>query len=144
MKDKRVEDPKLVIVYFASGTVQWVKSGTTNQWARQGGEVHKFFEGRVYQTTDGKKVKIKQHFKLLNAVFMDTETGVFLDTNREDLLMLVPDGTDSQERFKWWDVDWDCPIVFEPKVEKKPYKGKPEGKPEIRSERPAVPVKTPE
>jgi hypothetical protein len=126
MKDKKVEDPKLVIVYFASGTVQWVKSGTTNQWARHGGAVNKFFEGRVYQTTDGRKVKMKQHFKLLNAVFMDTETGAFLDTTREDLLMLIPDPIDPLNSAKWWDVDWSCPIVFEPKVEKdrKPFKPK--------------------
>jgi hypothetical protein len=145
MKDKKVEDPKLVIVYFASGTVQWVKSGTTNQWARYGGAVHKFFEGRVYQTTDGRKVKIKQHFKLLNAVFMDTETGAFLDTTREDLLMLIPDAEDGgSEPAKWWDVDWSCPIVFEPKVEKekKPYKPKSDrpmtsSAPSARPENPA-------
>ena len=44
MNEKKVEDPKLVIVYFASGTVQWVKSGSTNQWSRDGGRVNKFFE----------------------------------------------------------------------------------------------------
>jgi hypothetical protein len=123
MNDKKVEDPKLVIVYFANGTVQWVKSGSTNQWARDGGRVNKFFEGRVYQTLEGKKVKIKQHFKLLNTVFMDVETGAFLDTVREDLLGLIPDTQDPVHECKWWDVDWSCPIVFEPKPERKPLKG---------------------
>jgi hypothetical protein len=119
MNERKVEDPKLVIVYFANGTVQWVKSGSTNQWSRDGGKVNKFFESRVYQTADGKKVKIKQHFKLLNTVFMDVGTGTFLDTNREDLLGLVPDPGDVVQECKWWDVDWSCPIVFEPKPEKK-------------------------
>jgi hypothetical protein len=122
MNDKKVEDPKLTIVYFANGTVQWVKSGSTNQWARDGGTVNKFFESRVYQTPEGKKVKIKQHFKLLNTVFMDVETGVFLDTVREDLLGLLPDSQDLVQHCKWWDVDWSCPIVFEPKAERKPIK----------------------
>lgn len=122
MNEKKVEDPKLVIVYFANGTVQWVKSGSTNQWFRDGGRVNKFFEGRVYQTATGEKVKIKQHFKLLNTVFMDVGTGAFLDTVREDLLGLVPDPNDSIQHCKWWDVDWSCPIVFEPKPERKPYK----------------------
>ena len=122
MNEKKVEDPKLVIVYFANGTVQWVKSGSTNQWSRDGGRVNKFFEGRVYQTATGEKVKIKQHFKLLNTVFMDVGTGAFLDTVREDLLGLVPDPNDSIQHCKWWDVDWSCPIVFEPKPERKPYK----------------------
>jgi hypothetical protein len=115
MKDKKVEDPKLVIVYFANGNVQWVKSGTTNQWARDGGTVHKFFEGRIYQTLDGKKVKLKQHFKLLNTVFMDVENGAFLDTVREDLLNLQPDPQEAAHKSKWWEVDWSCPVVFEKK-----------------------------
>jgi hypothetical protein len=119
MKDKKVEDPKLVIVYFANGSVQWVKSGSTNQWARDGGIVSKFFEGRVYQTQNGKKVKLKQHFKLLNAVFMDVETGEFLETSREDLLHLLPDPNDPIQTAKWWEIDWSCPIVFEKKPERK-------------------------
>jgi hypothetical protein len=122
MNERKVEDPKLVIVYFASGTVQWVKSGSTNQWSRDGGQVHKFFESRVYQTATGAKIKIKQHFKLLNTVFMDVGTGAFLDTVREDLLGLAPDPNDVIQHCKWWDVDWSCPIIFEPKAEKKPYK----------------------
>jgi hypothetical protein len=122
MNEKKVEDPKLVIVYFANGTVQWVKSGSTNQWSRDGGRVNKFFEGRVYQTATGEKIKIKQHFKLLNTVFMDVGTGTFLDTVRDDLLGLVPDPNDTIQHCKWWDVDWSCPIVFEPKPERKPYK----------------------
>jgi hypothetical protein len=122
MNERKVEDPKLVIVYFASGPVQWVKSGSTNQWSRDGGPVHKFFEGRVYQTATGEKIKIKQHFKLLNTVFMDVGTGAFLDTVREDLLGLLPDNSDPIQHCKWWDVDWSCPIIFEPKAEKKPYK----------------------
>ncbi len=122
MNERKVEDPKLVIVYFASGTVQWVKSGSTNQWSRAGGQVNKFFESRVYQTATGDKIKIKQHFKLLNTVFMDVGTGTFLDTVREDLLGLVPDPNDAIQHCKWWDVDWSCPIIFEPKTEKKPYK----------------------
>jgi hypothetical protein len=124
MNDKIVEDPKLVIVYFASGTVQWVKSGSTNQWAREGGKVHKFFESRVYHNAEGKKIKIKQHFKLLNTVFMDVETGAFLDTVREDLLGLSPDPNEVPQHCKWWDVDWVCPIVFEPKPERKPVSRK--------------------
>ncbi len=122
MNEKKVEDPKLVIVYFANGTVQWVKSGSTNQWARDGGQVNKFFESRVYQTEKGDKIKIKQHFKLLNAVFMDVSTGAFLDTSREDLLGLLPDPEEIETHCKWWDVDWTCPIVFEPKPERKPIK----------------------
>ena len=122
MNEKKVEDPKLVIIYFANGTVQWVKSGSTNQWSREGGRVNKFFESRVYQTAKGEKVKIKQHFKLLNTVFMDVSTGAFLDTVREDLLGLVPDPHDVVEYYKWWDVDWTCPIVFEPKAERKAIK----------------------
>lgn len=122
MNEKKVEDPKLVIIYFANGTVQWVKSGSTNQWSREGGRVNKFFEGRVYQTAKGEKVKIKQHFKLLNTVFMDVSTGAFLDTVREDLLGLVPDPNDVVEYYKWWDVDWTCPIVFEPKADRKAIK----------------------
>jgi hypothetical protein len=122
MNEKKVEDPKLVIIYFANGTVQWVKSGSTNQWSREGGRVNKFFESRVYQTAKGEKVKIKQHFKLLNTVFMDVSTGAFLDTVREDLLGLVPDPNDVVEYYKWWDVDWTCPIVFEPKPDRKAIK----------------------
>ena len=122
MNEKKVEDPKLVIIYFANGTVQWVKSGSTNQWSREGGRVNKFFESRVYQTAKGEKVKIKQHFKLLNTVFMDVSTGAFLDTVREDLLGLVPDPHDVVEYYKWWDVDWTCPIVFEPKPDRKAIK----------------------
>jgi hypothetical protein len=122
MNEKKVEDPKLVIIYFANGTVQWVKSGSTNQWSREGGRVNKFFEGKVYQTAKGEKVKIKQHFKLLNTVFMDVSTGAFLDTVREDLLGLVPDPNDVVEYYKWWDVDWTCPIVFEPKPDRKAIK----------------------
>ena len=122
MTDRKVEDPKLVIVYFANGTVQWVKSGSTNQWARDGGRVNKFFESRVYHTSNGDKIKIKQHFKLLNTVFMDVGTGAFLDTVREDLLGLVADPNDPVQHCKWWDVDWSCPIVFEPKPERKPIK----------------------
>ena len=119
---KTVEDPKLVIVYFANGTVQWVKSGSANHWSREGGRVNKFFESRVYQTSTGEKIKIKQHFKLLNTVFMDVGTGTFLDTVREDLLGLIPDPNDVVQHSKWWDVDWSCPIVFEPKPERKPFK----------------------
>ena len=74
MNERKVEDPKLVIVYFANGTVQWVKSGSTNQWSREGGRVNKFFESRVYHTSSNDKIKIKQHFKLLNTVFMDVGT----------------------------------------------------------------------
>jgi hypothetical protein len=122
MNEKKVEDPKLVIVYFANGTVQWVKSGSTNQWSRDGGRVNKFFESRVYQTSSGDKIKIKQHFKLLNTVFMDVGTGAFLDTVREDLLGLVADPHDDVQLCKWWDVDWSCPIVFEQKPERKPFK----------------------
>jgi hypothetical protein len=122
MNEKKVEDPKLVIVYFANGTVQWVKSGSTSQWSREGGRVNKFFESRVYQTANGDKIKIKQHFKLLNTVFMDVGNGTFLDTVREDLLGLVPDPNDAIQHCKWWDVDWSCPIVFEPKPERKPVK----------------------
>ena len=122
MNEKKVEDPKLVIVYFANGTVQWVKSGSANQWSRDGGRVNKFFESRVYYTASGDKIKIKQHFKLLNTVFMDVGTGAFLDTVREDLLGLIPDPNDPIQHSKWWDVDWSCPIVFEPKPERKPYK----------------------
>jgi hypothetical protein len=122
MNEKKVEDPKLVIVYFANGTVQWVKSGSTNQWSRNGGRVNKFFESKIYQTAKGEKVKIKQHFKLLNTVFMDVGTGAFLDTDREDLLGLVPDPNDVVQYYKWWDVDWTCPIVFEPKADRKPIK----------------------
>ena len=115
MNERKVEDPKLVIVYFANGTVQLVKSGSTNQWSRDGGRVNKFFESRVYYTASGDKIKIKQHFKLLNTVFMDVGTGAFLDTVREDLLGLIPDPNDVVHYCKWWDVDWTCPIVFEPK-----------------------------
>ncbi|MFM2304511.1 MAG: hypothetical protein RLZZ135_1923 [Cyanobacteriota bacterium] len=122
MNEKKVEDPKLVIIYFANGTVQWVKSGSTNQWSREGGRVNKFFESRVYQTAKGEKIKIKQHFKLLNTVFMDVSTGAFLDTVREDLLGLVPDPNDVVEYYKWWDVDWTCPIIFEPKPDRKAIK----------------------
>jgi hypothetical protein len=122
MNEKKVEDPKLVIVYFANGTVQWVKSGSTNQWSRDGGRVNKFFESRVYHNHKGEKVKIKQHFKLLNTVFMDVGSGAFLDTTREDLLGLLPDPNDPIQHCKWWDVDWSCPIVFEPKPERKPLK----------------------
>jgi hypothetical protein len=122
MKEKKVEDPKLAIVYFANGTVQWVKSGSTSQWSREGGRVNKFFESRVYQTANGDKIKIKQHFKLLNTVFMDVANGTFLDTFRDDLLGLVPDPNDPIQHCKWWDVDWSCPIVFEPKPERKPVK----------------------
>ncbi len=122
MNERKVEDPKLVIVYFANGTVQWVKSGSTNQWSRDGGRVNKFFESRVYHTLNGDKIKIKQHFKLLNTVFMDVNTGAFLDTIREDLLGLAPDPNDVIQHCKWWDVDWSCPIVFEPKAERKPFK----------------------
>jgi hypothetical protein len=122
MNERKVEDPKLVIVYFVNGTVQWVKSGSTNQWSRDGGRVNKFFESRVYHTSSGDKIKIKQHFKLLNTVFMDVATGAFLDTVREDLLDLVPDPNDIIQHCKWWDVDWTCPIVFESKAERKPYK----------------------
>ncbi len=122
MNEKKVEDPKLVIVYFANGTVQWVKSGSTNQLSRDGGRVNKFFESRVYHTATGEKIKIKQHFKLLNTVFMDVGTGAFLDTVREDLLGLVPDPNDPIQVCKWWDVDWTCPIVFEPKADRKPVK----------------------
>ena len=120
--NEKVEEPKLVIVYFANGTVQWVKSGSTNKWSRDGGRVNKFFESRVYHTASGDKIKIKQHFKLLNTVFMDVGTGAFLDTVREDLLGLIPDPNDLIQHSKWWDVDWSCPIVFEPKPERKPYK----------------------
>ena len=95
MNERKVEDPKLVIVYFANGTVQWVKSGSTSQWSRDGGRINKFFESRVYHTANGDKIKIKQHFKLLNTVFMDVATGTFLDTSREDLLGLVPDPNDT-------------------------------------------------
>jgi hypothetical protein len=122
MNERKVEDPKLVIVYFANGTVQWVKSGSTNQWSRDGGRVNKFFESRVYHTFNGDKIKIKQHFKLLNTVFMDVNTGAFLDTVRDDLLGLSPDPNDIVQHCKWWDVDWSCPIVFEPKAERKPFK----------------------
>jgi hypothetical protein len=122
MNERKVEDPKLVIVYFASGTVQWVKSGSTNQWSRDGGIINKFFESRVYHTSEGNKIKIKQHFKLLNTVFMDVNTGAFLDTSRDDLLGLLPDPNDPVQHCKWWDVDWSCPIVFEPKAERKPIK----------------------
>jgi hypothetical protein len=76
----------------------------------------------VYHTASGEKIKIKQHFKLLNTVFMDVSTGTFLDTVREDLLGLVPDPNDEVQHCKWWDVDWACPIVFEPKPERKPIK----------------------
>jgi hypothetical protein len=149
MNDKVVEDPKLIIVYFASGTVQWVKSGSTNQWAREGGKVHKFFESRVYQNADGKKIKIKQHFKLLNTVFMDVETGAFLETVRQDLLNLVPDPNEVAQHCKWWDVDWVCPIVFEPKPERKPIKNAPardstpsvDGVPAENKPAPAAPIK---
>jgi hypothetical protein len=140
MNDRKVEDPRLVIVYFANGTVQWVKSGSTNQWARDGGNVYKFFESRVYSTPEQKKVKIKQHFKLLNTVLMDVETGSFLDTVREDLLNLIPDPQDTPQHCKWWDVDWSCPIIFEPKPERKPIDG-PTRKPiAAASNRPEVPT----
>jgi hypothetical protein len=134
MKDKKVADPKLVVVYFANGNVQWVKSGSTNQWARDGGMVCKFYEGRVYQTDRGKKVKLKQHFKLLNTVFMDVETGAFLDTAREDLLNLLPDPNEVTPQAKWWEIDWSCPIVFEKKPDKKPAPSK--------TDRPSIPSKT--
>ena len=53
---------------------------------------------------------------------MNVETGAFLDTDREDLLTLIPDPLDPIQHCKWWDVDWVCPIVFEPKPERKPFK----------------------
>jgi hypothetical protein len=116
------EEAKLVIVYFANGTKQWVKSGSTNLWAREGGRVCKFYEGKVYSTTPGRKVKIKQHFKLLNAVFMDVETGEFLPTERPQLLELQPPEKADSPICKWWEVDWSCEIVFEKKEEKRPVK----------------------
>jgi hypothetical protein len=131
------EESKLVIVYFANGTKQWVKTGSTNQWARDGGQVHKFYEGKVYSTSDGRKVKMKQHFKMLNAVLMDIETGEFLSTDRHDLLNLLPHEKSIVQTCKWWEVDWQCEIVFEKKVEKPPVKPRetpalsPENTPEI-------------
>jgi hypothetical protein len=120
------EESKLVIVYFANGTKQWVKTGSTNQWARDGGQVHKFYEGKVYTTGDGRKIKMKQHFKLLNAVFMDIETGEFLETERQHLLDLQPHEKSTVQTCKWWEVDWQCEIVFEKKVDKRPIKPREE------------------
>jgi hypothetical protein len=121
-EQKSLEQPKLVVVYFASGTKQWVKTGSANQWAREGGYVHKFYEGKVYNITDGRKVKVKQHFKLLNTVLMDVDTGEFLETNRDSLLGLQPEEGSSDQIYRWADVDWSCEIVFEKKEEKRPVK----------------------
>ncbi len=120
------EESKLVIVYFANGTKQWVKIGSTNQWARDGGLVHKFYEGKVYSTSDGRKVKMKQHFKMLNAVLMDIETGEFLPTDRTHLLDLQPHEKSTMQACKWWEIDWQCEIVFEKKVDRPPVKQREE------------------
>jgi hypothetical protein len=125
MGEQQQEEAKLVIVYFANGTKQWVKSGSTNLWAREGGRVCKFYEGKVYDTSPGRKVKIKQHFKLLNAVLMDVETGEFLATDRPQLLELLPNDSDNTPLCKWWEVNWGCEIVFEKKEDKPAVKTKP-------------------
>jgi hypothetical protein len=125
-EQQSVEEPKLVIVYFANGNKQWVKIGSTNQWARDGGKVHKFYEGKVYTTSDGRKIKMKQHFKLLNAVFMDIETGEFLETDRHSLLDLQPHEKSVVQHCKWWEVDWKCEIDFDKKTEKRPIKPRSE------------------
>jgi hypothetical protein len=125
MRDQKTEDPKLVIVYFASGAMQWVKSGTTNQWTKNGGNIHKFYEGKVYTAGNSRKIKIKQHFKLLNTVFMDMETGEFLETSREDLLTLQPHEKSTVQHCKWSEVDWKPEIVLEsPKSTRKPPRNK--------------------
>jgi hypothetical protein len=121
-EQKVLEQPKLVVVYFANGTKQWVKTGSANQWAREGGYVHKFYEGKVYSTVDGRKVKVKQHFKLLNTVLMDVETGEFLETDRSSLLTLQAEEGSSDKIYRWAEVDWSCEIVFEKKEEKRPIK----------------------
>jgi hypothetical protein len=121
-EQKSLEQPKLVVVYFANGTKQWVKTGSANQWAREGGYVHKFYEGKVYSITDGRKVKVKQHFKLLNTVLMDVDTGEFLETDRTSLLNLQVDEGSSEQIYRWPEVDWNCEIVFEKKEEKRPVK----------------------
>jgi hypothetical protein len=116
------EQVKLVVVYFANGTKQWVKTGSANQWAREGGQVYKFYEGKVYELGDSRKVKVKQHFKLLNTVLMDVETGEFLDTDRASLLSLQPDESASEQVYRWSEVNWQCEIVFEKKEDKRPIK----------------------
>jgi hypothetical protein len=121
-EQKVLEQPKLVVVYFANGTKQWVKTGSANQWAREGGYVHKFYEGKVYSTLDGRKVKVKQHFKLLNTVLMDVDTGEFLETDRTSLLNLQAEDSSSDHIYRWSEVDWSCEIVFEKKEEKRPFK----------------------
>jgi hypothetical protein len=121
-EQKGVEQPKLVVVYFANGTKQWVKTGSANQWAKEGGYVYKFYEGKVYELDDGRKVKVKQHFKLLNTVLMDVETGEFLNTDRLSLLSLQPEAAASTQIYRWSAVDWQCEIVFEKKEEKRPSK----------------------
>jgi hypothetical protein len=119
------EEAKLVIVYFANGNKQWVKSGSTNQWAKDGGLVCKYYEGKVYSLSSGRKVKIKQHFKLLNTVLMDVDTGEFLPTERPQLLDLMPTAPVDAPLSKWWDVNWQAEVVFEPKEEKEAKPSKP-------------------
>jgi hypothetical protein len=121
-EQKSLEQPRLVVVYFANGTKQWVKTGSANQWAREGGYVQKYYEGKVYSITDGRKVKVKQHFKLLNTVLMDVDTGEFLETDRDSLLNLQADDSSSEQIYRWSEVDWGCEIVFEKKEEKRPLK----------------------
>jgi hypothetical protein len=137
MGEQQQTTAKLVIVYFANGTKQWVKNGTTNQWAKEGGKVLKFYEGKVYSTSAGRKIKVKQHFKLLNAVFMDVETGEFLPTERPQLLDLQIQDEEALPTCKWWEVDWQCEIVFE-KKEERPVSARDENRrPKI--ERPEAP-----
>jgi hypothetical protein len=121
-EQKSLEQPKLVVVYFANGTKQWVKTGSANQWAREGGYVQKFYEGKVYSVIDGRKVKVKQHFKLLNTVLMDVDTGEFLETDRTSLLNLQVEADSSEQIYRWSEVDWSCEIVFEKKEDKRPVK----------------------
>jgi hypothetical protein len=118
MREKKADEPILIVVYFADGSFQWVKRGTTNQWAREGGKVCKFYEGRVYSTETGNKVKIKQHFKTLNTVFMDFETGEFLNTSKDELLTLIAHEKAKIQHCKWWDINWECEFPFEPKPDR--------------------------
>ncbi len=120
-EQKSLERPRLVVVYFANGTKQWVKTGSANQWAREGGYVQKFYESKVYSIADGRKVKVKQHFKLLNTVLMDVDTGEFLETDRSSLLNLQAD-EGLEQIYRWSEVDWSCEVVFEKKEEKRPVK----------------------